>query len=159
MTEEKIPEWLEYLRDPARRALLATGLRSPEQFADVTPSDLLRIHGFGRHALKDLKECLQAVGAKMGSDGLQWYEQERFEKHIALRAARENRRKLAKTVGGRKHTTELLEGLRQLLERETFITGDMSVGEEVVHMSAEELAVLKEFLLRCIRGKSPTGDV
>lgn len=46
--------------EPARRALAAAGITHLEQLADVSESDLMRLHGMGPKAMRVLKTELSA---------------------------------------------------------------------------------------------------
>ncbi len=50
------------LAQPAQRALTGAGYTRLEQLAEVTESDLKKLHGIGPHALKQLRTALAAKG-------------------------------------------------------------------------------------------------
>jgi hypothetical protein len=47
---------------PALRALAGAGYTSLEQLAGATEGELLRLHGMGPHAIRIIREALQARG-------------------------------------------------------------------------------------------------
>lgn len=50
------------LSNPARRALIAAGYLRLEQFTQVTPAELLRLHGMGPKGIDLLRQALEAKG-------------------------------------------------------------------------------------------------
>jgi DNA-directed RNA polymerase alpha subunit len=56
--ETDLPE----LAAPARRALLAAGYTRLEQLTEVKESDVMKLHGMGRNAMRLLRDALQERG-------------------------------------------------------------------------------------------------
>jgi DNA-directed RNA polymerase alpha subunit len=56
--------FLSELSAPARRALLAAGIRTLSQLASNSESDILRLHGMGPASLPKLRMALAAVGLR-----------------------------------------------------------------------------------------------
>ncbi|KZE69249.1 DNA-binding protein [Fictibacillus phosphorivorans] len=50
------------LAKPAQRALASAGIVSLEQLADWTETDLMKLHGMGPKALKQLLDALEEKG-------------------------------------------------------------------------------------------------
>ena len=57
------------LSQPALRALSAAGYTRLEQFASVTETDLLKLHGMGPKALGLIRNALQARGLSFADSG------------------------------------------------------------------------------------------
>jgi hypothetical protein len=56
------------LSAPARRALAGAGYTRLEQVAEVTPADLLRLHGLGPKTIRQLREALAAHGLSFADE-------------------------------------------------------------------------------------------
>ena len=58
------------LSNPARRALAAAGYTRLEQLAQVSPADLLKLHGIGPNALRQLRLALAERGLTFKEENL-----------------------------------------------------------------------------------------
>jgi DNA-directed RNA polymerase alpha subunit len=57
------------LASPARRALAAAGYHTLVQLSQVKEADLLKLHGMGPKAVRQLREALDASGLTFASPG------------------------------------------------------------------------------------------